>query len=161
MLVVERRAPEVNELYVCPLDTPRVFSLENDTLFLDPLQRNKRKQSGAQFRYLFTIVDRLVVGVNEEYIFRLEVRVREFVVVQEFDGVTELVTHVSDVVQGVWLVIVVPLRKIAIVNVAQVPKYREKKTNNSRYCVRGEAIITKKSKTLKPSISKAMHMWPR
>lgn len=61
--------------------------------------------------YLFTIVSAVVIRVDEQDILGLEIRVREFVIVQELDGVAELIAHVPDVIQRVRLVTVISLEK--------------------------------------------------
>lgn len=59
--------------------------------------------------HLLGIVRQGVVGVSEEDVLRLEIGVGEFVVMEELDGVTQLVGDVSDLIEGVWTVVVVLL----------------------------------------------------
>lgn len=56
---------------------------------------------------LFRIIGNVKVRVDKEDILRFEVCVRELVVVQESDGVAQLVSNVPDLVQRIRLVVVV------------------------------------------------------
>lgn len=60
--------------------------------------------------HLSSIERRRVVRVHEENIFRLKVSVGEFVVVQKFDGVAELVSDMAHLFHWVGLVVVFSLK---------------------------------------------------
>ena len=98
--------------------------------------------------YLFGIVRYVEIRVNEENVFRLQIRVRQLVVVEEPYGVRELIANMAHLVQRVRLVIVVLLRNI---NNGHVTRSKR---------IKSGAQLTRKSKTDKPNISNAMHMWP-
>lgn len=55
-----------------------------------------------------------MIGVHEENIFRLKVSVGEFVVVQKFDRIAELVGDVAHLLHRVGLVVVFSLQKLKI-----------------------------------------------
>lgn len=61
--------------------------------------------------HLLGVIRQGVVGVNEEDVLRLEIRVGEFVVVEKLDGITQLVGDVSDLIEGIRTVVVVLLQK--------------------------------------------------
>lgn len=60
--------------------------------------------------HLLVIVRRRVLGVDEQYVLRLQIGVRQTVLVQKLDRVAHLVGHVSHVVQRVRFVIVFALQ---------------------------------------------------
>ena len=62
-----------------------------------------------RFRHLFRVVGDVKVRVDKENVFGLEVRVGQFVVVQEPDGVGQLVANMANLFQRVRLVVVVLL----------------------------------------------------
>lgn len=75
----------------------------------DRIISNLNHTTNKQATHLLGIVRQGVVGVSEEDVLRLEIGVGEFVVMEELDGVTQLVGNVSDLIEGVWTVVVVLL----------------------------------------------------
>lgn len=46
--------------------------------------------------HLFATIYGLIIGVYEQYIFWLQIGVRKFVIMQEFDGVAKLIPNMPD-----------------------------------------------------------------
>ena len=59
--------------------------------------------------HLFGIVSDVEIGIDEEDVLRFQVGVGQFIVVEESDGVGELVADVPHLLQRVGLVIVILL----------------------------------------------------
>lgn len=76
MLVIEGRAAEVNQSNVGVFDTSDFAILMEGKII-----RNERDLKG--FFYLSSIEGRRVIGSYKQNIFRLQIGVREFVLVQE------------------------------------------------------------------------------
>lgn len=72
------------------------------------------KSAKANGTHLFIVVRAIVVRVDKQYVLRLEIRVRELVVVQELDRVAQLVAHVPDVLQRIRLITVIPLQRTTV-----------------------------------------------
>lgn len=106
--------------------------------------------------HLFGVVGDVKVRVDKENVFGLQVRVGQLVVVQESNGVRQLVADVTHLIQRVRLVVVVLLCFIKF-DPIRLESWRNWKTKIQFKKLRK---LTRKSKTERPSISKAMHMWP-
>jgi hypothetical protein len=106
--------------------------------------------------HLFGVVGDVKVRVDKENVFGLQVRVGQLVVVQESNGVRQLVANVPHLIQRVRLVVVVLLCFIKF-DPIRLESWRNWKAKIQFKKLRK---LTRKSKTERPSISKAMHMWP-
>lgn len=94
--------------------------------------------------HLSCVERRREVGVDKQNVFGLQIRVRQFVFMQKLDRVTQLVRNVADLLHRIRFVVVFSLLT---------------KTKQSRKFVEHEVSQhTRKSKTLRPNISKAMHV---
>lgn len=57
--------------------------------------------------HLSRIKCRCIIRINKEYILRLEIGVRQLVVVQELYSIAELIRDMSHMIHRIWLVVVV------------------------------------------------------
>lgn len=114
MLVIEGSATEINKPNVCPFHALALLSLEkNHDSFKHVITTVKHDHARRYVTYevsnFLLGVYAFVVRIDEQYIFWFQIGVREFVVVQKFDGVAKLVSDMPDVFQWIRLVLVISL----------------------------------------------------
>lgn len=109
MLVIEGGTSEINQPNVGGLDATHLSVLDDEKSIINIFKYTRINEAISLNTHLLVIVRRRVLRIDEQNILRLQVGVRQSVLVQEFHREAHLVGHVSHVVQRVRLVIVFAL----------------------------------------------------
>jgi hypothetical protein len=108
--------------------------------------------------YPLGVEESLVGRVDEQNILRLEIRVRQAVVVQKLHSEAQLISNVAHMVHGVRMELVLLLqftsRERESLYFRNVPRLEHPHPRSD------SIILARKSKTDSPSISKPKHIWP-